>query len=235
MAEKLYYGLRLTNDPAAAVGAAAGPLKDIYDGTVWRDIIGGLLRQHPNSCPIGLGSSWDGININNDLSASESQTIWPFLLTIQNIAPWMRLKSDYMWLTIVPPVDIKKQNLSFCLTPLLSDLRDLYTDGMSVFDAYVGKTVFVKAALLFTVADLRGMPYLTSTSSAGAYHACHLCSHRALQLSEGGHSKMAYGGCEETGIPRPRSSVDFQANIFLKYLPYWDVRYHCFDWMHTGT
>ena len=99
-----------------------------------------------------LGLCTDGMNPFGNLSSQHST--WPVLLVIYNLPPWLCMKRKYIMLSLL--ISGPKQpgnDIDVYLAPLVEDLRKMWDEGVSVFDAYANEEFTLRAMLLCTVND----------------------------------------------------------------------------------
>jgi len=120
-----------------------------------------------------LGLALDGMNPFGNLSTNLSS--WPILLMIYNIPPWLCMKRKYMMLCMMMAGPRQPRNvIDVYLTPLIEDLRNLWVDGVNVYDANVGQTFRLRAMIFCTVNDFLAYGNLSSYS-VKRHHACPIC------------------------------------------------------------
>ena len=99
--------------------------------------------------------STDGMNPFGQMSSSYN--VWPVLLSIYNLPPWLRNKRKYMMMLILissphqPGIDI-----DVYLRPLVDDLKTLWSDGFDAYDWYKREPCTVRGLLFCTITDLPG-------------------------------------------------------------------------------
>ncbi|XP_076947541.1 uncharacterized protein LOC143619517 [Bidens hawaiensis] len=115
---------------------------------------------------VRLGLCTDGFNPNNTNSSPYS--LWPVFLTIYNLPPCMCLKDSFVKLCLViPGRKSPSQNLDVFLRPLIDELKELYEEGIEVYDAYHKENFTMKAILLWTVSDFPAYAMLSGWSTHG--------------------------------------------------------------------
>jgi hypothetical protein len=214
-------------------GSTSDDLDDVYAGSVWQDVMLPLMKEDPrHAC---YGCSMDGINVNSELSGVEEQCIWPLLLTDLRLPPWLRYKAEHLILALIPPIEAKKDKLHFFLTPFLSDMRDLWLRGVAVTDSLHKEEFLCRAALIFAIADLRGLPVFTGMHTSGACEPCCLCTFVGQSIGPGRVVYSEFYSPELKCVERLRSDDKFSANLFFQYLPYWSPKMFKYDWAHSGN
>ncbi|XP_076904800.1 uncharacterized protein LOC143560372 [Bidens hawaiensis] len=135
---------------------------------------------------VHLGLCTDGFNPNN----SNPYSLWPVFLTIYNLPPWMSLKDSFINLSLlIPGRKSPSQNVDVFLRPLIDELKQLYEEGIEVYDAYRRENFMMKVILLWTVSDFPAYAMLSGWSTHGNL-ACPHCmgDTEAFRLHAGGKS-----------------------------------------------
>ncbi|XP_076885659.1 uncharacterized protein LOC143535231 [Bidens hawaiensis] len=107
------------------------------------------------------------------------------------------------------------QNLDVFLRPLIDELKELYEEGIEVYDAYRKENFTMKAILLWTVSDFPAYAMLSGWSTHG-HLACPHCmgDTEAFQLHAG--RKTSWFDCHRRFLPRShpfrRDKNGFRAN-----------------------
>ncbi|KAK9064523.1 hypothetical protein SSX86_015905 [Deinandra increscens subsp. villosa] len=176
-----------------------GSMAHPSDGKAWKH----FDSQNPNFAKeirnVRLGLCTDGFNPNN--SNSNPYSLWPVFLTIYNLPPWMCLKDSFVKLCLViPGRKSPSQNLDVFLRPLIDELKQLYDEGIEVYDAYRKENFLMKAILLWTVSDFPAYAMLSGWSTHGRL-ACPYCmgNTEAFQLHAGG--KSSWFDCHRRFLP----------------------------------
>ena len=78
--------------------------------------------------------------------SAKSYSIWPVILTVYNLPPWMCMTRPFMFLTLlIPRKDGPGQNIDVYLRPLIDDLKLLSSEGVEI-GCFI-KTKFLYAGL----------------------------------------------------------------------------------------
>ena len=126
---------------------------------------------------IRFGLATDGFNPYGMMSSSYS--CWPVVLVMYNLPPWLCMKEAYLSLSlIIPGPKSPGDNIHVFLQPLLEDLRDLFINGISTYDASKNRVFTLKAAVLWTINDLPALGMLASYMVHGEF-ACPPCGANA--------------------------------------------------------
>ena len=71
---------------------------------------------------------------------STQYSSWPVLLTVYNLPPWLCMKRKYIILSLFIPGPKQPGNdIDVYLAPLIDDLKVLWNDGVSMYDAHASK------------------------------------------------------------------------------------------------
>lgn len=103
------------------------------DGEAWKH----FDRVYPSFAADGrnvrLGLSTDGFNPFGHSSISYS--CWPVFVTPYNLPPWMCMKEDVLFLTlIIPGPNNPGNNIDIYLRPLIDELKSLWKVGARTYD-----------------------------------------------------------------------------------------------------
>lgn len=122
---------------------------------------------------IRFGLSTDGFNPFQDLSSRYS--CWPVVLVTYNLPPWLCMSKESLMLTLLIPGPKQPGNdIDIYLAPLIDDLKDLWNNGVKVYDAFSKETFNLKAVLMWTVNDFPAYGNLSGWSTKGRF-ACPIC------------------------------------------------------------
>jgi hypothetical protein len=106
-------------------------LRHPSDSKAWKkqDELSPEFGSDPRNVRLGLAS--DGFNPFGMMSSTHST--WPVLLFPYNVAPWQCFKEPYVILsTLIPDPDSPGRDIDIYLQPLIDELNDLWSDGISV-------------------------------------------------------------------------------------------------------
>lgn len=176
-----------------------GSMAHPSDGMAWKHFDSenpGFAKEIRN---VRLGLCTDGFNPNN--SNSNPYSLWPVFLTIYNLPPWMSLKDSFIKLClIIPGRKSPSQNIDVFLRPLIDELKELYEEGLEVYDAYRKENFIMRAILLWTVSDFPAYAMLSGWSTHGRL-ACPYCmgDTKAFRLHAGG--KASWFDCHRRFLP----------------------------------
>ncbi|XP_039138725.1 uncharacterized protein LOC120276047 [Dioscorea cayenensis subsp. rotundata] len=113
---------------------------------------------------------------------------WLVIITPYNLPPWMCMKEEYMFLSIIVPGPSNlKDKLDVFLQPLVAELKDLWEVGVETYDVARKQNFMMKAALLWTINDFPAYSMLSGWSTTGKL-ACPYCMEDfdAFTLTKGG-------------------------------------------------
>ena len=82
---------------------------------------------------IRLALSIDEINPYSKMNSKYN--CWPVILTTYNLPPWLCMRRKFMMLTmLISRLKQPEYNIDVYLTPLIDDLKILWTDGVPCYD-----------------------------------------------------------------------------------------------------
>ncbi|XP_073295278.1 uncharacterized protein [Primulina huaijiensis] len=143
------------------------------DSVAWKHLDEKYPSFAKESRNVRLGLSADGFQPFGQ--SGKQYSSWPIILTPYNLPPWMCMKDQYMFLTVlVPGPKNPKEKIDVFMQPLIAELKDLWSIGVETYDI-VSKTNFkLHAALLWTISDFPAYSMLSGWSTAGKL-ACPHC------------------------------------------------------------
>ena len=120
-----------------------------------------------------LGLSTDGMNPYGTFSTQHSS--WPVLLTVYNLPPWLCMKRKYIMLSLLIPGPKQPGNdIDVYLAPLIDDLKVLWNDGVSMYDAHAGRDFTLRAMIFCTINDFPALGNLSGYKVRSA-KGCPVC------------------------------------------------------------
>ena len=192
------------------------------------DVIDPTFKDKEKNMYLGLVS--DGINPFGNQSSKYS--MWPVLLMIYNLPPWLVTKKFFISLTVLIPGDKSPTGQSFdvFIAPLVRDLLRLWEGVPALENAGGGRSrrFTLRAILLWTVNDFPAYALIGGQQSKG-YKGCPICASKTCADHSRVLSKMVYlgnrrwlplnhrfrraraafdGNAERRGPPRRPSGVD---------------------------
>ena len=124
--------------------------------------------------------------------SGQQYSCWPIILTPYNFPPWMCMKEEYMFLTvIVPGPKNPKNNLDVFLQPLIVELKELWEVGIETYDVSKKRNFQLRAALMWTISDFPAYSMLSGWGTAGKFACPYFMEDSdAFSLTKGG--KMSW-------------------------------------------
>ncbi|KAK7395527.1 hypothetical protein VNO78_16086 [Psophocarpus tetragonolobus] len=199
-----------------------GPLRHPANSPQWKKIDTLFPNFGNEARNLRLSLATDGMNPFGNLSSNHSS--WPVLMSIYNLPLWLCMKRKYVMLCMMISGPRQLGNdIDVYLSPLIKDLKNLWEEGVDVFDGCHQQTFKMHAMLFCTINDFPVYGNLSGYSAKGHY-ACPICEEGTshIQLKYGGKTvytrhrkflhhfhlyrrlKKAFNGCQEDGIaPKP--------------------------------
>ncbi|CAA7022586.1 unnamed protein product [Microthlaspi erraticum] len=120
-----------------------------------------------------LGLSIDGMNPFSIQNAKYNT--WPVLLVNYNMGPTECMKAENIMLTmLIPGPTAPSNNIDVYLKPLIEDLKDLWNEGMVVYDSFKKESFTLRAMLLWSITDYPALGTLAGCKVKGK-QACVVC------------------------------------------------------------
>jgi hypothetical protein len=149
-------------------------LRHPADSITWKEFDRRYEWFASDSRNVRLGLASDGFNPYGNMSTTYS--IWAVMLTVYNLPPWMCMKSQNLMLSlIIPGPSDPGKNIDVYLRPLVDDLKDLWNEGIRVYDASKKETFQLHATLLWTINDFPAYGKLSGWATNGNL-ACPICN-----------------------------------------------------------
>ncbi|XP_062086479.1 uncharacterized protein LOC133792587 [Humulus lupulus] len=127
---------------------------------------------------IRLGLSTDGFNPFSNLSSKYS--VWPVLLAMYNLPPWLK-QENILLSMLIPRPKQPGNDIDIYLEPLVEDLKLLWNEGVDAHDALDNTNFKLRAILMWTIQDFPAYGNLAGCKNKGCF-SCPLCGY-------GTHSK----------------------------------------------
>jgi hypothetical protein len=120
-----------------------------------------------------LALSTDGMNPHG--FESISNTIWPVILVIYNLPPWLCMKRKFMMLSMLISGPYQPGNdIDVYLAPLIVDLKHLWKTGVEVYDGYKKENFNLRVMLFGTIIDFPAYGNLSGYSVNGQKCVLHV-------------------------------------------------------------
>ncbi|XP_010475417.1 PREDICTED: uncharacterized protein LOC104754830 [Camelina sativa] len=150
-----------------------GTMRHPVDSISWAHVNDKLPDFAAEPRNLRLGLSTDGMNpfaIQNT-----KYSVWPALLVNYNMHPTLCMKAENIMLTmLIPGPRAPSNNIDVYLAPLIYDLKDLWNEGLEVYDSYLKEHFTLRALLLWTISDYPALGTLSGCKVKGK-QACNVC------------------------------------------------------------
>lgn len=103
-----------------------------------------------------------------------TSSVWPLLLTVLNLPPDVRSRSECLILVGLIPGHPK--HLNAYLKLIVDELLDFGLEGVRVYDAASNETFLMRFRLLLSIADYPGAAKVLCQKGSGAHAGCMKCS-----------------------------------------------------------
>ncbi|CAL2256115.1 unnamed protein product [Prunus armeniaca] len=169
-----------------------GVLRHPADSEAWKSLdrihesFGNELRN------VRLGLATDGFNPFDNMSVKYS--LWPILLFLYNLPPWMLMKESYVFIfLLIPGKKGPGQDIDVYIRPLIDELQYLWGIGVETYDISTKQNFHMRAAIMWTINDYPAYAYMSGSSTQGKL-ACPCCGSNTSHLSLRHGSKQCYMG-----------------------------------------
>ena len=129
-----------------------GLMEHPSDGQAWKhfDSTFSMFASEPRNVRLGL--STDGFA--PFAHYAQSYSCWPVIVTPYNLPPWMCMKRQFMFLSLlIPGPRNPKGNLDIYMQPLIEELIHLWEVEIMTFDIAHKQNFNMKVAVIWTVSD----------------------------------------------------------------------------------
>ncbi|XP_022032165.1 uncharacterized protein LOC110933243 [Helianthus annuus] len=169
-----------------------GKLRHVADSPQWRNIDNMYPEFGEENRNIRFGFSSDGINPFGNMSSLRST--WPVLLCIYNLPPWLAMKRKYIMMSLL--IQGPKQpgnDIDVYLSPLIEDLKTLWSSGVDMYDAYKKEQFKLRAMIFCTISDFPAYGNLSGYKTKGK-KACPVCEDETSSVYLKNCKKTVYMG-----------------------------------------
>ncbi|KAL4583243.1 hypothetical protein LXL04_007811 [Taraxacum kok-saghyz] len=129
-----------------------GKLRHVADSPQWRNIDNKYPEFGNEMRNIRFGLSSDEINPFGNMSSRHST--WPVHLCIYNLPPWLCMKRKYIMMSLLIQGPTQPGNdIDVYMSPLIDDLKTLWSSGVDVYDAYKKEQFQLRAMIFCTISD----------------------------------------------------------------------------------
>ncbi|XP_039115770.1 uncharacterized protein LOC120251277 [Dioscorea cayenensis subsp. rotundata] len=143
-----------------------GVLRHPVDGEAWQHFDQMYPSFAQESRNVRLGLCADGFSPFGP--AAKPYSIWPVMLVVYNLPPWMCMNQSYIFLNmVIPRKKSPGQNIDVFLRPLIDELKQLWNDGILTYDAFKKQNFTMRASLLWTINDFPAYGMLSGLSTHG--------------------------------------------------------------------
>ena len=162
-----------------------GTMQHPVDSLTWSQVNRTWPAFAAESRNLRLGLSTDGMNPFSMQNTNYST--WPVLLVNYNMPPTMCMKAENIMLSLlIPGPSAPSNNIDVYLAPLIDDLKDLWSEGIVVYDAFMKENFTLRAILLWSISDYPALGTVAGCKVKGK-QACNVCGkdtpHRWLKFS----------------------------------------------------
>ena len=162
-----------------------GTMRHPVDSLTWSQVNRTWPAFAAESRNLRLGLSTDGMHPFSMQNTNYST--WPILLVNYNMPPTMCMKAENIMLSLlIPGPSAPSNNIDVYLAPLIDDLKDLWSEGIVVYDAFMKENFTLRAILLWSISDYPALGAVAGCKVKGK-QACNVCGkdtpHRWLKFS----------------------------------------------------
>lgn len=177
-----------------------GSLSHPSDAEAWKhfDEIWPGFAQDPRNVRLGLCS--DGFAPFD--KTGRIYSCWPVIITPYNLPPWMCMRREFMFLTIIiPGPSDPTRKIDVYLRPLIDELKMLWEDGVMTYDVSLKQNFLMKAALMWTINDFPAYGMLSGWMTRGKL-ACPICMEHSKAFSLAHSRKTSWFDCHRKFLPQ---------------------------------
>ncbi|XP_010431149.1 PREDICTED: uncharacterized protein LOC104715439 [Camelina sativa] len=150
-----------------------GTMRHPMDSLTWANVTDKWPEFSAEPRNLRLGISTDGMNL-FCLQCSTYST-WPVFLVNYNMHPTLCMKAENIMLSLLIPGSTSPgNNIDVYLAPLIDDLKELWNEGLVVYDSFMKENFTIKAMLLWSITDYPALGTLAGCKVKGK-QACVVC------------------------------------------------------------
>lgn len=172
---RMYRSRRMADDLRWHFSNASedGPMRHPVDSPTWAQVNDRWPEFASDPRNLRLGLSTDGMD---PFSIQNSKLItWSVLLVNYNLPHTLCMKSENVMLSmLIPGPTAPSNNIDVYLQPLIEDLKDLWDEGVEMYDSFSKETFKLRAILLWTISDYPALGTLAGCKVKGK-QACIVC------------------------------------------------------------
>ncbi|KAL7588025.1 hypothetical protein Lser_V15G35834 [Lactuca serriola] len=192
-------------------------LRHVADSPQWRNIDKKYPEFGKEMRNIRFGLSSDGINPFGNISSRHST--WLVLLCIYNLPPWLCMKRKYIMMSLLIQGPRQPSNdIDVYLSPLIDDLKTLWSSGVDVYDAYKKQHFQLRAMIFCTISDFPAYGNLSGYKTKGK-KACPICEDQTSSIWLKNCKKTVYMG-HRRFLPKShrfrKKTIEFDGSIEIR-------------------
>ena len=135
-----------------------GVFRHPADSLAWKDFDSQNIDISYDCRSVRLDLAFDAFNTFRTMNIVPST--WPVVLIPYNLPPWMCMKQPFLILfVLIDGLKGPSDKIDEYMQPLIEELKELWNDGVSTFDASTNQMFQMHAALLWTISDFPADAY----------------------------------------------------------------------------
>ncbi|KAL4582382.1 hypothetical protein LXL04_006929 [Taraxacum kok-saghyz] len=194
-----------------------GKLRHVADSPQWRNIDNKYPEFGNEMRNIRFGLSSDGINPFGNMSSRHST--WPVLLCIYNLPPWLCMKRKYIMMSLLIQAPTQPGNdIDVYMSPLIDDLKTLWSSGVDVYDAYKKEQFQLRAMIFCTISDFPAYGNLSGYKTKGKKD-CPVCEDMTSSICLKNCKKTVYMGHRRflpKGHRYRKNTIEFDGTVEIR-------------------
>ncbi|XP_027187217.1 uncharacterized protein [Cicer arietinum] len=176
-----------------------GYLSHPSDGEAWKHFDERYPEFSMDPRNVRLGLCADGFAPFDQTGRTYS--CWPIILTPYNLPPWMCMRREFLFLTIIiPGPSNPKGKIDVYMQPLIDDLKLLWNSGVMTYDVSLQQNFIMKACLLWTIIDFPAYGMLSGWMTMGKL-ACPICMENTKAFTLQHSRKTTFFDCHRQFLP----------------------------------